>query len=252
MPQRTLIIPDIHNRIDWVRPFISSIDFDSLVFLGDFFDREKDPGDTLRTALWLKETLLMYPQAHFILGNHDAHYRYPDNQYLKSAGFTWEKCDLINSIITESDWSRFTLYVVEQGWLISHAGVSDVVFRPPGRMLDIKWVEQACGRAMINAKLNKPDDVLEPDARRGGKRREGGIIWLDWQIFVPLPGINQIVGHSVDQEVRDKHLEKDGQIISMNYCIDTACRYAGFIQDGEFFIAPTPLSELPPEDPHGD
>lgn len=245
---RTLIIPDLHCNTDWVHPFVASVPHDHLVFLGDYFDREIEPGETLKTALWLKQTLNLYPHATFLLGNHDMHYRFPDNDHLKCQGFTWEKEAIINSYITQSDWSRFRLYEESQGFLLSHAGVSDVVFRPVGRTLDLKWIKEACDRALINASLNVPDDVIEPDALRGGKRREGGIIWLDWHLFTPLPGINQIVGHTVDDQVRTLNLEKGGVLVSQNYCIDCMCRYAGYIEDGQFFVLETPAEvRHPPE-----
>jgi len=238
---RTLIIPDLHNEIDWVRPFIQQVEHEVLVFIGDYFDREKTPDQTAHTAIWLKELLLTYPSAIFLMGNHDMHYRFPQNPYLRCTGFSWEKAATINGILDKSDWQRFSLYTVQDGWFISHAGVSDVVFRPPGRALDLRWVKEACDRAMIHAQLGQRDDVLEPDGGRGGNRREGGIIWLDWDLLVPLPGINQIVGHSVDLEVRGKHTDANGEFVSYNYCIDTYCRYAGYLENGEFFMCPTPL-----------
>ncbi|MEM9398582.1 MAG: metallophosphoesterase [Verrucomicrobiota bacterium] len=238
---RTLVIPDIHNRISWVHDFIGAVEHDNLVFLGDFFDRETDPSQTMQTAIWLKESLVRYPNAAFLLGNHDMHYRYPANNYLKCSGYTEEKQILINSIITSDDWNRFKLYHIDQGWLISHAGVSDVVFRPPGRTLDLKWIQQSCDEALISAALNQPHNAIEPDMARGGKTREGGIIWLDWDLFKPLPNIHQIVGHSVDHYVRDKKLERNGEVISWNYCIDCACRYVGLIESSRLQIIETGL-----------
>ncbi|MEM9444004.1 MAG: metallophosphoesterase [Verrucomicrobiota bacterium] len=236
---KTLIIPDIHNRIDWVNDFLQSVPHDNLVFLGDFFDRETEYAQTMRTAIWLKETLMRFPNATFLLGNHDMHYRFPHNDYLKCSGYTEEKQMIINSIITSDDWNRFQLYKIEQGWLISHAGVSDVVFRPPGRTLDLKWIEQKCNEAIISAALNEPHDAIEPDVSRGGKTREGGIIWLDWQLFKPLRNIHQIVGHTVGNDVRERKLEKNGQVISWNFCIDCACRYVGVLQDSQFQVIDT-------------
>lgn len=233
---KTLIIPDIHNHTGWVHSLIGAVEHDNLIFLGDFFDRELRKAQTMETAIWLKETLVRYPHATFLLGNHDMHYRFPNNDYLKCSGYTHEKEAIINSIITSDDWNRFNLYAIDQGWLLSHAGVSDVVFRPPGRTLDLKWIEHACNEALISAALNQPHDVIEPDVRRGGKRREGGIIWLDWELFQPLANIHQIVGHSVDSKVRTKTLEKDGQVVSYNFCIDCACRYVGIIDNGQFQI----------------
>ncbi|MBU4076480.1 MAG: hypothetical protein KKD46_06750 [Euryarchaeota archaeon] len=35
---RTVIISDLHNRVDWIESTLSILDFDKVVFLGDYFD----------------------------------------------------------------------------------------------------------------------------------------------------------------------------------------------------------------------
>ena len=58
--RKTLIVPDIHNKIDIVDEAIEAFktSVDEIVFLGDIFD---DFGDTLQdakdSAIWLKNRL---------------------------------------------------------------------------------------------------------------------------------------------------------------------------------------------------
>lgn len=47
---RTVIISDLHNRVDWIESTLSILDFDKVVFLGDYFD---DFDDTVAGIIWL-------------------------------------------------------------------------------------------------------------------------------------------------------------------------------------------------------
>jgi len=54
---------------------------------------------------------------------------------------------------------------------------------------------------------------------RGGRSRAGGIFWCDFNDeFIPIPGVNQIFGHTAyggRNGIRTMHTED-----SLNYCID--------------------------------
>ena len=59
---------------------------------------------------------------------------------------------------------------------------------------------------------------------RSGDQRIGGICWIDWDELVPIPGLNQLVGHTPAQSVRHKNTPT-----SRNICLDTNLRnYAVF------------------------
>ena len=44
---KTIIVSDIHNRVDWIEPTLSLLKYDNVIFIGDYFD---DFGDTHKDA----------------------------------------------------------------------------------------------------------------------------------------------------------------------------------------------------------
>lgn len=64
---------------------------------------------------------------------------------------------------------------------------------------------------------------------RGGDCPVGGLTWLDWnREFVPIPGLNQIVGHTRrDGEVRHRSTPE-----SDNWCIDSGMQQAVLVRPG--------------------
>ena len=69
---------------------------------------------------------------------------------------------------------------------------------------------------------------LQAGRGRGGTGRVGGLDWLDWSSeFVPIEGLNQIVGHSSRPDVRTKTAAN-----SYNICIDTHLNHV-ILMDGD-------------------
>ncbi len=119
---RILVIPDLHNRIQWVEPFLLSLEgrYDTILFLGDYFDSTNDTvEDAQASALWLKKSLTLSNRLH-LCGNHDIAYRFP--QYGVS-GFTYKKYKAINEILSEEDWLRLSFVETIDGVFYSHGGI---------------------------------------------------------------------------------------------------------------------------------
>jgi len=225
----TLIIPDIHHRTDWINPFLKSQKFDELVFLGDFFDDFNDgPYISTKTALWVKDAFNRYPKAHFLFGNHDISYAFPLNKYLRCSGFTEQRSIAINKVLNKEDWNRFKLCHYTQGFLCSHAGISGDYF-PAGIIPNLPDIDKLCSAALLMTSVYAYCEFLDAGRERGGSAKVGGITWLDWRVFVPLKGFNQIVGHTPGRMVRSLNIEG-----SENYCIDTHSHDVGIIEDGKF------------------
>ena len=80
---KTLVIPDVHQRVDSVKSiFENEKDYDEVVFLGDWFDSFFDPPKVAgfeETCEYLKYLVLEHPNKDkfvFLLGNHDISYIY--------------------------------------------------------------------------------------------------------------------------------------------------------------------------------
>ena len=92
----TLILPDIHNKVDRADFMIRSVGADKVICLGDVFDDFNDNvNDAQKSAGWFKK---MLDRDNFIClkSNHDLGYEYPTNPYAECSGFTRVKSAAIN------------------------------------------------------------------------------------------------------------------------------------------------------------
>ena len=208
---RTLIIPDLHHCTDHADHWLATQRHDRVVFLGDYFDNfGDDVSDARRTAFWLRDRIEKTDDV-FLLGNHDVPYMFPRSPQLHCPGFTAAKARGIGEILRPAHWQRFRLAHAEQGWLMSHAGFHPVWIKEP----TVERILQRCDQAMQHAKRRVVDPILGAGEDRGGLQQFGGPLWMDWDNLVPIPGINQIVGHTPDDAVREKITRE-----SRNYCLD--------------------------------
>jgi len=226
---KTLVIPDIHNRIKKVESLLHTVTYDKVVFLGDYFDSFGDNiQDAERTAKFVKANI-NNPNYTFLFGNHDFWYAYP-REFLWCPGNNHEKRRMIRSIISEPDWGRFKLLTEDQGWWMSHAGMHPKYFGKDASEFVAEHALNRCDQAIQNVKAFVEDPLVLWDCTRGGGMApEGSILWLHWDSFAPIHGVNQIVGHTNNNWVRMCH-EPD----SLNYCLDTFSDYYGIIEDGKF------------------
>lgn len=242
MSIRSLLISDIHNRIDWIEPYLEKYkkDFKNVVFLGDEFDRFHDsPDQTEKTARWVKYSINQPNRIH-ILGNHNMPYMVPNNPSQDCPGFTKAKCKIINDVLKPEDWAKFVPAVEVQGWLVSHAGAHPTIFAPP--LLDSEYpsvqniIDQA-NKALYKVKMGGNPPEFAWGRRMLNTSGFGGITWADWDMeFWPFPRVNQIVGHTPGGYPR----KKEGSD-SLNYCIDCACQVLCFITDGHVTFEMNPL-----------
>jgi hypothetical protein len=227
---KTIVISDLHNRVDWVEPFLSSLTYDRVVFLGDYFDDFFDTNKHIvAAAKWLSQSLEHEDRIH-LMGTHDMWYRFPTNIFLSASGNTEGKCKRINKILTPEDWNKLVLYHSEQGFLLTHAGLHPSIST-------LKAIPSAAEKAMTDAKNGKTNKLTEAGFARGGfSQSYGGITWLDWNVeFEPIPNVNQIVGHT---ELEKQNWIPQQKITenSINYCIDTRNRHYGVLENNVFEI----------------
>lgn len=252
-----VIVPDVHEQIAKLKKLLEKYDplVDWVVFLGDFFDTFKGlTWETHETTRWLAENLLN-PKYVFCWGNHDIHYAYPINA-LVCSGFDPKKLAITKDHLSDKHWKQFKLMHFlgdkpkgnddRNEWLCSHAGLHPY-FVHPFQGWDRKYLADQSEQAMYKLKYEQNAVPLIQCGRgRGGIARVGGVIWLDWnREFVPIEGLNQIVGHTPGDDVRTKVLrdksddeKKRGSVISMNYNIDTHLNHVLLVyEDYSFEVA---------------
>ncbi len=205
---KTLIIGDVHNdHLNLTRLLLEAgaIDTDTgqrapgwrIVQVGDLIHGGTPEMGELAT-LDLAHMLRM----EVLLGNHDAPHAYPDARFPSFAGQrpTGQLREMAIERLKQAGGYRQAATVVH-GRLVTHAGLHPAV-QAACHLHDLHDA-QALADA-INARLRarlRPgadDDPLFDwvGVARWGGEPHGGILWGDFRDLVPLPGIEQIVGHT--------------------------------------------------------
>lgn len=229
---KSLIISDIHNRWDVAKRIVDKIkDADKIIFLGDLLDnRNENKDDVIKTCEWLAE-MLDDPRFIWCVGNHDIWYIYPIAGYLACSGNTAEKGKIFREILGNK---RFLgrLYYNDDYFLYSHAGLHSFFVPPQG--FSYEWLDRKCKEAIEDTKAGIPHPFLLAGADRGGRQKVGGITWCDFDAFIPIKGVNQIVGHSRGYFPNQKLDEN-----SVNWCLDTNNFHYGQVDDGKLIVRDT-------------
>jgi hypothetical protein len=203
-----IVIGDIHNHWAEAEQIASKYDeTHTIVFTGDYFD---DFGDTAidadQTARWLKSSLGKPNRVH-LMGNHDINYSYlnyrsdtfgsPQNIY-NCSGYSIQKDDAINRILTSEDWDKIKHYHFQYGFLFTHAGIHPHWFECPVRGVDIDYVKEKLDKATVDYRNRTWNDIIGAAGRcRGGSHKAGGILWCDYFREARLiPKIRQVFGHT--------------------------------------------------------
>ena len=122
---KKLIIPDVHQKLIWKYALDHIDEFDSIIFVGDYFDHHGDADvyndDAITNFNEIIEFKKQYPEkVHLCVGNHDIHYligfsKYSNYQYLL-------KEKIYNTFIDNIDYLEMIIKV--DNYYISHAGVT--------------------------------------------------------------------------------------------------------------------------------
>lgn len=186
-----LVVGDLHGQHEIAQ---AALDTDyPVVFIGDYLDSFKRSVDDQIITLRLVLNAVRRDKAVALRGNHELSYWLPNAQ---CSGYKAATQLHFNDLV--KDFEMLTRdYVWVEGFLISHAGVSQHILD----LYDLS-LEEYLHRGRFG-------DV---GYSRGGLSPVGGLYWCDWRYdFEPVPDVKQIVGHTRGALIR----ENDG-----NYCID--------------------------------
>lgn len=187
----TIVVGDLHGQFEIA---LRALSFGlPTVFLGDYMDSFKRTPQDMYDTIDIIESAINSGQAVGLLGNHEVSYLDP---CMRCSGWNSTKQQVISADYKGILENKFKYYHETEGFLLSHAGVSDYLLK------------------MLNKDLRTyldDGDFTQIGWSRGGSKPCGGLLWCDWSEFTPVDGVKQIVGHSRGKTVR----EKEG-----NYCID--------------------------------
>lgn len=252
---KILIVPDVHHDIDAVRRVLAAEeDADEVVFLGDWFDNFGDtPEEAGRTAEYLASLLSQAPENDnyvFLLGNHDAPYMNNDNGAVSCSGFNMDKAERVNEHMSPHHWKKFRLFYEIDNWLLSHAGMTGNlsayyrVYKDKDGELEWELSKERLynlqNEALYMLGAGYTHWMIEPGMSRGGMQNFGGVTWCDWDVdFSPIPGFNQVCGHTRHPTVvRTKHTKN-----SKNWCIDTGMQHYALLEGDELTVKEVPEEE---------
>ena len=245
---RCLIIPDVHQNIDWVKAILERelTSETRVVFLGDYFD----PRGDLRLIAGARETARFFRELQesladrvtLLIGNHDLPYlegapyffrhRKPPQLIYPCSGYSVSRG---NTIFKE--WDRefllhFSLCAKVNGHLLSHAGIA-APYWPEAATPEESWERfgEHCRTVMATFRHHY-HPLLGAGISRGGREEVGGLVWQDWDDEftddLPFP---QIVGHTIGPTARRK---------GRSWCLDGAQSTYGILQDREITIRSIP------------
>lgn len=236
----TIIIGDVHNRVDLACKILDRHQNSNFVFVGDYFDSFTDDVNvTKHTALWLKDSLRQPNRTH-LWGNHDVQYAF-GMASLRVTGYARDKDEVISEVMTHEDWARLKFFHVVDDWWISHAGVTREWFEHPVHGLSQQTVEQEIRRASKDlAARRTPWSLCSYDDMGDNPAGIGGLLWVRWNRLECLSGINQIVGHTQC----DRVLYRRG-VDSLNINVDCLYReYLDISDDGAVVSRSTKTGEI--------
>lgn len=203
-----IIISDIHGDIKKARTFLEYRPDIEHVILGDLVD-SYNYGTTLQGELECLE-LILKSDAVLLWGNHDL--AYTDKPCWKGFSRFPDALPVISKqLIPHAD--RFKAAYAVDGWLCTHAGVSNTLAKVlPDMPLDTgdpeavaDWLnEQFLHQRQIqkNTIDRQPyygtGPLFARHLSRGGDDQYGGIFWYDphWELAKPDQRVNQLFGHT--------------------------------------------------------
>jgi hypothetical protein len=230
MIETTLILPDLHHKVDQATKIIKHVGADKVICVGDAFD---DFGDTpemvAHTCEWL-EDFINNPNHIFIGGNHDIQYIYPYRTF-QCSGYEQWKYFIIHDTLPKEVWDKLVWYHVLDGrWLLTHAGLNK--FNLPDSIKKFRtdrskflteisgYLDNEIRKGFQDGANSKGSWVFNAGAARWGHQRVGGITWCDFdREFFPIKGLNQILGHTPQMQgpkwclLENDPLNSDGKIV---------------------------------------
>ena len=192
-----LAIGDIHGRQYWKR-YLKE-DFSAFYVVGDYFD---NPAVSFfrqyRNFIEICKAARRDPRIQLCLGNHDYHYlaQVSGQRY---SGFQDRNWPAISEIFEHNIDLFKILYVTDDNYIISHAGLSATFMQ---KMNDI-GVDTVAG---INEAFLRDRNILNFDGYNFyGDDPTQSPIWIRPRSLCsdPLAGYNQIVGHTPMSEIKE-------------------------------------------------
>ncbi|MDR1882871.1 MAG: metallophosphoesterase [Prevotella sp.] len=205
----TIAIGDIHGLTYWKEVVGNNPDC-LYVFLGDYLDPYEDIDynaliDNLKEIIQLKKD---HPDdVILLLGNHDLHYFTTD--IAPGSRFVFDIAEDVSKLFLDNI-HLFQYAYQKENCVFTHAGIAHRWF-----VNDFKGdLERNIADQLNNPSPKQVEALCRCGFYRGGAFNDiGGIFWADKrELYEPLKGYTQIVGHNRVKDIID-HTNDGGRII---------------------------------------
>lgn len=199
----TIVVGDLHGDVATVN---KALEFPgNVVFVGDYLDSfQHSVEDQITVLTTVLNAAEKEPErVTGLLGNHELSYI---KEGMQCSGFKGATHAHVIHLENRMHKTLKTHTWVNK-WLVTHAGLSN-------KMLY---------RGLTVEEYLEGGSYYDIGRSRGGPSLVGGIFWCDWwQDFEPVPGLNQVVGHSSFRPEAhfDKGIVSKGKGSSLSYNID--------------------------------
>ena len=223
MNKLTLILADIHHKVDWADKIIKHIGADRVIALGDAYDDFNDTPEMVgHTCEWFID-FVNRPNHVFLFGNHEQNYAF-NYPYLRCSGYAQWKYFIIHDLVPKDVWDKVKWYYwIDNKWLLTHAGLhktniprSISKFRAdrPRYIKEISnYLDHHTQEGIRLAATGQGSWALNAGHARYGSQKVGGITWCDHrEEFKPVKGLWQIYGHTPQQGEPSWWIEKSNKL----------------------------------------
>lgn len=255
---RYVIIPDVHQEVTTLAAIVEAwrTPDTHFILLGDYFDSFKFSVENVEEMCrWLNVAAQSPDTFTLLYGNHDVHYLLPEGRARhRCSGYSSTTQAVIDGRLSDETRSRLRMQVwIGDDILCTHAGLTfpwlvqafqprDCVAHPPTPTEIRNFLNHQerlfFGGEDDTAKYRvRPEDLflMAGRARGGHPTALGGLVWCDWyREFEPIPGVRQIVGHTVtDSHPASRHtFTPDRRWRGENWNIDTHLQYVALVDEG--------------------
>jgi hypothetical protein len=203
-----IVCGDIHGKVSIVESVLSDPK-QTTIFIGDYLDAyDATAADQIKCIELIMDAVENRDNVVALMGNHELSYLYPD---YRCSGWNAHTQDYVDNNRLRME-GTLQLFAVAEGFLITHAGVSDN-FLPVDLDRDLASVMGYLDTMPIKR-------IHEVSRIRSGPDPVGGPFWCDWDEFVPIQGIKQIVGHTRYRTFPDIGIVSKGDNFNID-CLDS-------------------------------
>lgn len=200
---KTLVIADVHEQVVRLSGILKrESDYSKAVFTGDYFDSKCAEVAGVEKSLQMVLDLIEDSRNVLLMGNHDAHYIFPNNPYIACSVKSARYMQTIGAQIhVLKKHLKFYHYDTTLKVLFSHAGITDKLYEKAFSDLSIddklKFLDSTLATATEQLiTRDNPDVLVSVGYERGGMNRHGGLFWGDLRKHFVVPGLKQIFGHT--------------------------------------------------------